>query len=42
MRLINLVFFSSYCFYYYLLLLLLLGGVPFGNGNENIFALNFR
>ena len=42
-ELINLVFFSSYCFYYYyLLLLLLLGGVPFGNGNENIFALNFR
>ena len=42
-ELINLVFFSSYCFYYYLLLLLLLllGGVPFGNGNENIFALNF-
>ena len=43
-ELINLVFFSSYCFYYYLLLLLLLllGGVPFGNGNENIVALNFR
>ena len=36
-----LFYYSSYCFYY-LLFLLFLGGVPFGNGNESNFALNFR
>jgi len=32
---------SSSYLYYLLLLLLFLGGVPFGNGNESNFALNF-
>ena len=36
-----LFYYYSYCFYY-LLFLLFLGGVPFGNGNESNFALNFR
>ena len=36
-----LFYYYSYCFYY-LLFLLFLEGVPFGNGNESNFALNFR